>query len=99
MPFIDQILCTSPIDGSDSNLFVVVNYYREKYSKLQLDTLPVARDLAAYAILQQTLLPFVKRDDQADVAAGEIKLTVFLDNNTNLVSGYLDTATGLSKRS
>ncbi|KAF8337656.1 hypothetical protein F5887DRAFT_1160992 [Amanita rubescens] len=97
--YLDQIKCTSPIDGSDSNLYVVMNYYREKYLELQLDTLPVARDLLAYSVLQQTLLPFVKRDDQANVGAGDIKLSVFLDTNTPLVSTYLVAATALSERS
>jgi hypothetical protein len=59
-----MILCTSPIDGSDSNLYVVMNYYREKYLELQQAKLPVAQELVAYAVLQQTLLPFVNRDDQ-----------------------------------
>jgi hypothetical protein len=76
-----------------------MNYYREKYLELQLDTLPVARDLIAYSVLQQTLLPFVKRDDQANIGAGEIKLSVFLDTNSPLVSEYLATATELSRRS
>jgi len=97
--YLDQILCTSPIDGSDSNLYVVMNYYREKYLKLQQDTLPVARDLAAYAMLQQILLPSVKRDDQADVAAGDISLSTFLATNTPLVSEYVESANALSKRS
>ncbi|KAF8341758.1 hypothetical protein F5887DRAFT_919094 [Amanita rubescens] len=52
-----------------TNINVVMNYYREKYLRLQLDTLPVARDLATYATIQQILLPFVKRDDQADIVA------------------------------
>ncbi len=76
-----------------------MNYYREKYLELQLDTLPVARNLAAYAVLQQTLLPFVKRDDQANIAAGEIPLTDYLGLNTPLVSEYLEAATKLSERS
>jgi len=76
-----------------------MNYYREKYLKLQLDTLPVARDLAAYAVLQETLLPYVKRDDQANVLAGDIPLSTYLATNTPLVSGYLEAATALSKRS
>ncbi len=76
-----------------------MNYYREKYLQLQLDTLPVARDLAAYAVLQQTLLPFVKRDDQANPAAGDIPLSIYLETNTPLVSGYVQSATALSKRS
>ena len=99
MPYLDQISCTSPIDGSDSNLYIVMNYYREKYLQLQLDTLPVARDLAAYAVLQQILLPSVKRDDLADLAAGEIPLSIYLDTNTPLVSEYLEAATALSARS
>ncbi|KAF8686119.1 hypothetical protein AX14_003950 [Amanita brunnescens Koide BX004] len=97
--YLDQILCTSPIDGSDSNLYVVMNYYREKYLKLQQDTLPVARALAGYAVLQQTLLPFVKRDDQANVAAGDIKMSTFLETNTPVVAGYLESSAALSKRS
>ncbi|KAF8341736.1 hypothetical protein F5887DRAFT_380707 [Amanita rubescens] len=97
--YLDQILCTSPIDGSDSNLYIVMNYYREKYLKLQLDTLPVARDLAAYAVLQETLLPYVKRDDQANVLAGDIPLSTYLATNTPLVSGYLEAAAALSRRS
>jgi|SRR6266550_5978786 len=99
MPYLDQISCTSPVDGSDSNLYIVMNYYREKYLRLQLDTLPVARNLATYAIIQQTLLPFVKRDDQANPAAGDLGLSVFLDTNTPLVSEYLEAATKLSERS
>ena len=76
-----------------------MNYYRGKYLKLQQDTLPVARDLASYAVLQQTLLPFVKRDDQANISAGEIPLSTYLATNTPLVSGYLESANALSKRS
>jgi hypothetical protein len=76
-----------------------MNYYREKYLKLQQDTLPVARALAGYAVLQQTLLPFVKRDDQANVAAGDIKMSTFLETNTPVVAGYLESSAALSKRS
>ena len=59
----------------------------------------LTRDLAAYAVLQQTLLPLVKRDDLADLAAGEIPLSIYLDTNTPLVSEYLESATALSARS
>ncbi|KAF8337659.1 hypothetical protein F5887DRAFT_527946 [Amanita rubescens] len=76
-----------------------MNYYREKYLQLQLDTLPVARDLATYATIQQILLPFVKRDDQADIVAGDIPLSTYLSTNTPLVSEYLESAKTLSKRS
>jgi hypothetical protein len=76
-----------------------MNYYREKYLKLQQDTLPVVRDLAAYAILQQNLLPFLKRDDQVNVSAGDIPLSNYLATTTSLLSGYLESAKALSKRS
>ncbi|EGO29888.1 hypothetical protein SERLADRAFT_413192 [Serpula lacrymans var. lacrymans S7.9] len=95
--FLDQIKCTSPIDGSESNLFVVINYYREKYLQLQLDTLPVARDLGAYSTLQQTLLPYVVPDNQ--VKPGDIAMSIYLATNTPLVSEYLVSANELSKRS
>ncbi|KAF8326917.1 hypothetical protein F5887DRAFT_1288843 [Amanita rubescens] len=80
-PYLDQILCTSPIDGSDSNLYISLEIF------------------AAYAVLQQTLLPFVKRDDQANTAAGDISLSMYLATNTPLVSEYVKSATELSKRS
>ncbi|KAF8316526.1 hypothetical protein F5887DRAFT_1227143 [Amanita rubescens] len=82
-----------------TNINVVMNYYREKYLQLQLDTLPVARDLATYATIQQILLPFVKRDDQADIMAGDIPPSIYLSTNTPLVSEYLESVKTLSERS
>ena len=76
-----------------------MNYYRERYLKLQQDTLPVVQALATYAVLQQTLLPFVMRDDQANEAAGDIKMSTFLNTNTSMVAGYLESSAALSKRS
>ncbi|KJA22822.1 hypothetical protein HYPSUDRAFT_185885 [Hypholoma sublateritium FD-334 SS-4] len=96
-PYLDQYKCTSPVDGSDSNLYTVMNYYRNEYLKLQQDTLPVARDLGAYAGLQAALLPLVVPDAQAQ--GTDIAMSVFLATNTPLVSEYKVKATDLSNRS
>ncbi|KJA22823.1 hypothetical protein HYPSUDRAFT_138659 [Hypholoma sublateritium FD-334 SS-4] len=96
-PYLDQYICTSPIDGSASNLYTVMTYYRNEYLKLQLDTLPVVRDLAAYAEVQTTLLPLVVPDAQAQET--DIAMSVFLAANLPAVAEYKDKATALSDRS
>lgn len=74
-----------------------MNYYRNQYIQLQLETLPVARDLGAYASLQKALLPLVVPDALATVA--DIPMTVFLETNTPVVAQYKESATALSNRS
>lgn len=96
-PFLDQYKCISPIDESDSNLLTVMTYYRDKYLKLQLDTLPVARDLGSYAALQIALLPTVAPDNAAKPT--DLPMSVFLATNTPLVAEYHKSAEELSERS
>ena len=96
-PYLDQYKCTSPVDGKDSDLYTVMNYYRNQYLQLQLDTLPVARDLGSYASLQKALLPLVVPDAQATGTG--IPMTVFLDTNAPVVTQYKAAATALSNRS
>jgi len=74
-----------------------MNFYRNEYLKLQQDTLPVARDLHAYAALQASLLPFVVPDAQAH--GTDLAMSLFLATNTPLVQDYLKNATALSERS
>jgi len=74
-----------------------MNYYRNEYLKLQLDTLPVARDLRAYAELQTALLPFVVPD--ADAQGTDFPMSVFLATNAPLVTENLKKAEALSMRS
>lgn len=74
-----------------------MNIYRQKYLKLQLDTLPVARNLRAYTELQTTLLPSVVPDAQAQ--GTDIPMSLFLATHTPVVEEYLEKATKLSERS
>jgi len=74
-----------------------MNFYRNEYLKLQQDTLPVARDLNAYAGLQAVLLPLVVPDAQAQAA--DLAMSVFLATNAPLVTDYKITAMALSNRS
>lgn len=96
-PYLDQYKCTSPIDGSDSDLYTVMNYYRNDYLKLQQDTLPVARDLGSYAALQTALLPLVVPD--ASATGTDISMSAFLATNVPVVAEYKVKATALSDRS
>lgn len=74
-----------------------MNYYRKQYIQLQLDTLPVARDLSAYADLQNSLLPIVFPDAQATDT--DIPMSLFLETNIPLVKEYLENADVLFYRS
>ncbi|KJA22828.1 hypothetical protein HYPSUDRAFT_185891 [Hypholoma sublateritium FD-334 SS-4] len=96
-PYLDQYKCTSPVDGSDSDLYTVMNYYRNDYLKLQQDTLPVARDLRSYAELQASLLPLVVPDPQAQDT--DISMSAFIATNVPVVEEFKDKATALSDRS
>lgn len=89
---------TSLVDGSDSNLFTVISYYRNEYLKLQQDTIPVARDLGSYAALQAALLPLVVPDAQASTGA-DIVMSVFLSTNISIVADYKVKAKALFDRS
>jgi hypothetical protein len=74
-----------------------MNFYRNEYLQLQQDTLPVARDLNSYAVLQAALLPFVVPDAQAQPT--DLPMSVFLATNAPLVTEYMIQATALSGRS
>ena len=74
-----------------------MNFYRNEYLKLQQDTLPVARDLKAYAEVQAALLPFVVPDALAQPT--DLAMSVFLATNAPLVTEYKISATALSDRS
>ena len=74
-----------------------MNFYRNEYLKLQQDTLPVARDLKAYAEVQTALLPLVVPDDLAQPT--DLSVSVFLSINAPLVADYKISATALSDRS
>ena len=74
-----------------------MNFYRNEYLKLQQDTLPVARDLRSYAVLQTALLPFVVPDALAQPT--DLAMSVFLATNAPLVTDYKIKATALSNRS
>lgn len=74
-----------------------MSFYRNQYLILQLDTLPVARDLHAYAELQIALLPHVVPDALAQ--GTDIPMTVFLETNVPIVAKYYEKAEALSKRS
>ncbi|PCH35842.1 hypothetical protein WOLCODRAFT_28164 [Wolfiporia cocos MD-104 SS10] len=95
-PYLDQFACTDPLDGSQTNIFTMVTGFKQEYVALQQKTLPVARDLQAYAELQIALLPIVVTKDPKP---GNLTLEDFIATNKPLVDDYLVKASELSAES
>ena len=74
-----------------------MNFCRERYLKLQQDTLPVVRDLRTYAQLQKTLLPFLVPDDQAQEI--DLRVSQYFATNAPRVKKNLEEAEKLAERS
>lgn len=98
IPFLNELACTDPDDGkTPTDVRSMVTIFRQRYLALQLQTIPVARDLQTYATTQITLLPTVT--PQATTDPGSISLKDFLDINKGLTADYQTKATNLFNQS
>ncbi|KAK7031104.1 hypothetical protein VNI00_013709 [Paramarasmius palmivorus] len=98
-PFVEQLTCTDPQDPEGkkkTSIYAMTTYYRSQYLQLQLDTLPVARNLKSYAETQKALLPFVKVGK--DVGPSDVDIKTFIDTNQPLVQGFKKEAATLADR-
>lgn len=98
-PFLDSLKVSSSAvsgssddgsrtDGEDNgiDLETLTLTYLQRYQKLQADTIPVARDLYGYAMLQQNLLPMLEK---------QVPITTYLDANVKIIAGYREAASKL----
>ncbi|KAI9106324.1 hypothetical protein DFS34DRAFT_645115 [Phlyctochytrium arcticum] len=94
IPYLNQLACTDPDDGTTpTDIRAMVTKFRERYLNLQMETIPVARDLQTYATTQIAVLPTVSPTATTD--PGKISLKDFLDINKGLTSEYQAKATDL----
>jgi len=94
IPFLNELACTDPDDGkTPTDIRSMVTIFRQRYLALQLQTIPVARDLQTYATTQITILPTVTT--QATTDSTSITIKEFLAINQGLTTEYQTKATNL----
>ncbi|SPO01197.1 uncharacterized protein DNG_03944 [Cephalotrichum gorgonifer] len=77
LPYVNALKVTTK-QGQDTDLRSQVLDIRQKYLDLQQKSVPIARDINAYALLTETLLPHVNQP-------GGVPLNTFLEQNVILV--------------